>query len=71
MIVEVFGLLARRRVTFVGITPREAVIAAYAQSLGDWNTWDYDTRYRHLVRINKGSRTIACGKDTNVWSALA
>lgn len=28
----------------------DAVIAAYAQSKGDWNTWDYRKRYAHMVR---------------------
>lgn len=29
-------------------SPREAVIAAYAQSKGDFNTWDY-TKYNSQV----------------------
>ncbi len=40
-------------------SPREAVVAAYAQSLGDYNTWDYTTKYDHLVVV--GSSTVACG----------
>ena len=34
------------------IEPREAVIAAYAQSQGDWNTWDYEVNYGHLVKVH-------------------
>ena len=52
-------------------TPRQAVIAAYAQNLrhghgtiGDWNTWQYEERYGHLVV--QGKHTIACGD----WSAF-
>jgi hypothetical protein len=44
---------------YVGITPRQAVIAAYAQSRNDWNTWDYEGRYGTLV--TEGKRTVACG----------
>jgi len=31
------------------IGPREAVMAAYAQSRGDFNTWNYETKYGALV----------------------
>jgi hypothetical protein len=34
-------------------TPREAVIAAYAQSRGDFNAWDYEQRYGVLVKTDK------------------
>lgn len=40
-------------------TPREAVIAAYAQAHNDWNTWNYAKRYGHL--IVEGEHTVACG----------
>ncbi len=40
-------------------SPREAVIAAYAQSLGDYSTWNYEARYGHLAVV--GSSTVACG----------
>jgi hypothetical protein len=40
-------------------SPRDAVIAAHAQSSGDFNTWDYETRYGHLV--NQGAETVWCG----------
>lgn len=42
-------------------TPREAVIAAYAQSLGDNNTYDYH-KYDSLVR--EGKITYGCGDYT-------
>ena len=40
-------------------SPRDAVIAAHAQSLGDFNTWDYEARYDRLV--STGSETVWCG----------
>jgi hypothetical protein len=41
---------------------REAVIAAYAQSKGDFSTWDYEARYGKLVRFSgTGNRTVSCG----------
>lgn len=40
-------------------TPRQAVIAAFAQDRGDWNTWDYETRYGHLVE--NGRWHFFCG----------
>lgn len=52
-------------------TPRESVIACYAQHLkpssnaiGDWNTWDYEENYGHLVE--EGKETLLCGD----WSAF-
>ena len=39
--------------------PAEAVVAAYAQSSGDFNTWDYDNKYNHLLEY--GKHTILCG----------
>ncbi|HBI37031.1 MAG TPA: hypothetical protein DDY71_05250 [Spirochaetia bacterium] len=40
-------------------TPKEAVIAAYAQSKKDWNTWDYEKRYSYLIK--EGRFTFSCG----------
>lgn len=39
--------------TYAGITPYQAVISAYAQSLGDYNTWQYDKKYAPLVKVGK------------------
>lgn len=41
------------------LPPREAVRSAYAQSLGDYNTWDY-AKYDHLVE--KIDRGYLCGE---------
>jgi len=40
-------------------TPKQAVIAAHAQSKMDWNTWQYEERYRKLLEY--GKHTILCG----------
>lgn len=44
---------------YCGISPKEAVIAAHAQSRNDWNAWDYAERYGELVVY--GKRTVSCG----------
>jgi hypothetical protein len=49
--VTVIQLHTDVRLTYQGISARQAIIAAYAQSRGDWNTWDYE-KYAHLVRAN-------------------
>lgn len=41
--------------------PDQAVIAAYAQSKGDYNTYDY-AKYRNLLR--QGDRVVTCGDLT-------
>lgn len=46
------------------LSPREAVIAAYAQSRGDNNTWDYEKRYGKMVK--KHGRTWILGEYTAV-----
>ena len=48
-------------------TPRQAVIAAYAQNNRDYNTWQYEERYGKLVEETED--TWLCGdfcalKDT-------
>lgn len=40
-------------------SPREAVIAAYAQSRGDFNTWDYEERYG--AKVVRGRITWGLG----------
>ena len=39
--------------------PRIAVICAYAQSKGDFDTWEYDEKYNHL--IEEGPEIYLCG----------
>ena len=40
-------------------SPKKAVIAAFAQSKNDWNTWDYDKKYGDMVE--EGNLSFACG----------
>lgn len=47
---------------YVGLSPQEAVIAAYAQEHGDYNTWEYFDKYKVLVE--RGKLTITCGDWT-------
>jgi hypothetical protein len=46
---------------YSGNTQREKVIAAYAQSLGNWNSWTYG-QYSNLVIW--GNYTVTCGNFT-------
>ena len=54
--------LSTGKVQVYTCTPEQAVMAAYAQSLNDWNTWDYGKRYGHLVK-NAG-HFVTCGDFT-------
>lgn len=47
--VVVVNLATKERMTYVGITPREAAVAAFAYSIGDHNTWGYMGRYGSKV----------------------
>ena len=40
-------------------SPADAVVAAHAQSLGDWNTWDYAAKYAFMLET--GLVSIICG----------
>lgn len=46
------------------LSPEDAVIAAYAQSRGDWSTWSYQTRYSGQVVT--GAVCVTIGN----WSAF-
>ena len=64
-VVRVYDLRSDAVKVYVGISPRMAVICAYAQAKGDNNnTWDYERRYAPLVR--EGERTVVCGD----WCAM-
>ena len=51
--------LATQEKKFYTCDPKDAVIACYAQSLRDYNTWDYTKNYEHLVE--EGAITWLCG----------
>ena len=38
---------------------KEAVVCAYAQSLNDWETWNYTDKYGHL--LVEGKHSFGCG----------
>ena len=59
MAVTVMNLANPEQKQWYTCTPKEAVIAAYAQSRKDWNTWQYAERYRKLVE--EGKLTWLCG----------
>ena len=56
--VTVLNLLTGNKQEY-SCSPKEAVIAAYAQSLNDWNTWQYVERYNNL--IIEGKHSFCCG----------
>ncbi len=61
--VEVVNLSTGETSTYT-CSPRQAVIAAYAQDKKDWSTWMYQERYGHLVV--ESETCVSCGD----WSAL-
>lgn len=63
-VVRVFDLVKGEYVAdYVGISPKNALIAAYAQfKKKDFNTWDYEKRYGHLVE--EGPKTFLLGDFT-------
>lgn len=59
--VRVFNLDTDEYVGVYTCSPREAVIAAHAQSVGsgDFNTWDYERAWGHLV--TETEHVVTCG----------
>ena len=47
------------RALYTEISPEEAVIAAYAQSQEDYNTWEYQKKY--LWRVRRHANSVSCG----------
>ena len=47
------------RALYTGSSPEQAVIAAYAQSRGDYNTWEYQRKYLWMLRRHANS--VSCG----------
>ena len=58
MSVRVLNLSTQQEQVYT-CSPKEAVIAVYAQSLGDWNTWDYAEKYSSFVM--EGKVSFSCG----------
>jgi len=63
-VVTVVMNLATGKKQVYSCNSRQAVIAAHAQSHNDWNTWQYEGRYGHLVE--SGQHVVLCGD----WSAF-
>jgi len=57
--VKVFNLYTGEFVGTWFLSPIGAVVAAYAQSKGDFNTWDYEEKYRSLIKM--GTVSVTCG----------
>jgi hypothetical protein len=60
MTTSVMDLDAGEEHATFSLNARESVIAAYAQSRGDLNTWNYESKYGKLARKTKYGWT--CGK---------
>ena len=61
--IKVFNLSTQEyKHFFDGMTPSQAVVAAYAQERKDFNTWQYQKRYGALV--TETDRCITCGDWT-------
>ena len=58
MPVTVLNLATQKKQIYT-CTPTEAVIAAYAQARRDYNTWQYQEYYAHLVE--HGAHVVLCG----------
>ncbi len=60
----VMNLSNPKQKMYFSSSPKMAVIGAYATSLHDNNTWQWEERYSHL--IVEGKHCVACGD----WSAF-
>lgn len=57
--IEVINLSTQEKVYYMGfLGERQAVICAYAQSISDWNTWDYD---KYESQVLEGKNTYLLG----------
>lgn len=62
--IEVTNLRTLETKTYMGITPRHAIVCAYAQERNDYNTWTYKQRYDAMV--TEGTYTVSLGD----WTVL-
>jgi hypothetical protein len=60
--------LSTQQVAEYTLEPREAVIAAYAQSCNDFNTWDYEKKYGKKVQSIKRPKHITW--NLGDWTAV-
>ena len=57
MLIYVKNMITEEIIPYT-IPPRQAVIAAFAQSKNDWNTWNYEKNYARLVEENEFTYTV-------------
>ena len=57
-LVTVHNLRTDEEKSYVGLRPVEAVVAAYAQERGDWNTWEYNKYHSQVI---SGQITFSIG----------
>lgn len=59
----VMNLATGHTLTFVGCSPKDAVLSAYAQGRGDWATWLYEERYANVLgrRVTEDHTTWLAG----------
>jgi hypothetical protein len=57
MITKVIDLRTGDR-QYYSLPPNRAVVCAYRQSIGDWNTADYDYS---IAKVSQSGKTVACG----------
>lgn len=62
MEVRVFNLATRQELSY-WTAPALAVVAAYAQEHGDFNTWDY---FKYWDCLEYGPRVVLCGDWTTI-----
>lgn len=58
MACTVMNLATKQKLTFT-CSPKQAVVAAYAQSLKDFCTWKYEEKYNS--QLYEGKVTWLCG----------
>ena len=57
--IKVLNLGTGKHVKY-SLPPEEAVVAAYEQSLGNWNTWQYKAFADH-PEARRGQYSVSCG----------
>ena len=58
IVIEVMNLMTGDFVYYMNMSPEQAVICAFEQNKGNYNTWNY---FNIPHKIKTGEKTIACG----------
>ena len=64
---NVINLATDETRTYIGLHPIEAVMAAFLQDTGDYNTWDYKDRMTNMFDACVFGRKTVCYGD---WCAI-